>query len=321
MDNDPEHFANYNIHWYSRAAFLRLLIPEIIPERYRRVLYLDSDLVVSDDVSKLWRLPDEGKAFWAAYDEGVRGTNYVQQTLNFADVPADAPYFNSGVMLIDLPRWKAARVSERAQAILGEHSDRCINVDQDALNIVSVGNWSVLPPRWNFQVAGSQSWSAPPARGETIGITHFINEKPWNPDTRLPTPDNVRRGTAGERLVYDAAVLAASATQADHRAEILAPNVARSQLAAEGAPSHRPGCTACAFLGSGIVTAEAGQSSHPPVSPDQRCMGRGRRRTAQNFTSVVRSAQHKTVSACSGTELERAKESSHPHETSPSLSI
>ena len=195
VDDDPERFANYNIHSVSRAAFLRLLIPEIVPERYRRVLYLDSDLVVSDDVSKLWRLPDEGKAFWAAHDEGVRGTDYVQQTLNFADVPADAPYFNSGVMLIDLPRWKAARVSERAQAILGEHSDRCINVDQDALNIVSVGNWSVLPPRWNFQVAGSQSWSAPPAPGETIGITHFINEKPWNPDTRC-----LRQATFDEAL-------------------------------------------------------------------------------------------------------------------------
>jgi lipopolysaccharide biosynthesis glycosyltransferase len=161
---------------------LRLLIPEVIPERYRRVLYLDSDLVVSDDVSKLWDLPDEGKAFWAAYDEGVRSTTYVREILNFADVPPDAPYFNSGVLLIDLPRWKGARISERAQAILAEHSDRCINVDQDALNIVGVGKWSVLPPRWNFQIAGSQSWSAPPARGETIGITHFINDKPWNPD-------------------------------------------------------------------------------------------------------------------------------------------
>ena len=195
VDDDPNRFANYNFHWYSRATCLRLRIPEVVPERYRRVLFLDSDLVVSDDVSKLWRLPDEGKAFWAAYDEGVRGTNYVQETLKFANVPADVPYFNAGVMLIDLPRWKAARLSERAQAVLDEHSDRCINVDNDALNIVGVGNWSVLPPRWNFQVAGSQFWSAPPKPGETIGITHFINEKPWNPDTRC-----LRQATFDEAL-------------------------------------------------------------------------------------------------------------------------
>ena len=177
-----------------------------------------------------------------------------------------------------------------------------------------------------FRRDGTSRWraaspaSAPPARGETIGITISSTRSRGTP-THGAYARQVRRGTAGERLVYDAAVLAASAKQADHRAEILAPNVARSQLAAEGAPSHCPGCTAGAFLGSGGVTAEAGQSSHPPVSPDQRCMGRGRRRTAQNFTQVVRSAQHETVSACSGTELERGKESSHPHETSPSLSI
>ena len=42
---------------------------------------------------------------------------------------------------------------------------------------------------------------------------------------------------------------------------------------------------------------------------------------AQNFTADVRSAQHENVSACSRTELERGKESSEPHATSPSLSI
>jgi lipopolysaccharide biosynthesis glycosyltransferase len=86
-------------------------------------------------------------------------------------------------MLIDLPRWKAARVSERAQAVLDEHNDRCVNVDQDALNIVGIGNWSVLPPRWNHQVVGRTVWSPQPAAGETVAITHFINEKPWNPET------------------------------------------------------------------------------------------------------------------------------------------
>ena len=196
VDNDPTRFADYEAHWYSRAAYLRLLIPEVVPDRYRRVLYLDSDLVVGDDIAKLWALPDEGRAFWAALDEGVRGTDYVAETLGFSDIPADAPYFNSGVMLIDLPRWKAARVSERAQEVLERYSDRCINVDQDALNVVGVGQWSVLPPTWNFQVVGAKAWSpAPDDPDLPIGITHFINEKPWRPETRC-----LRQGSFDEAL-------------------------------------------------------------------------------------------------------------------------
>lgn len=180
IENDPERFADFNFHWYSRAAFLRLMIPEIVPARYRRALYLDSDLIVRGDVADLWALPDEGKPFWAAFDEGVRGTDYVIETLSFADVPAGTPYFNSGVMLIDLPRWREERISEDAVAVLAEHSGHCINVDQDALNVVAIDRWSALPPVWNTQVVGNEHWT--PLSGREPRIIHFINHKPWMRD-------------------------------------------------------------------------------------------------------------------------------------------
>jgi lipopolysaccharide biosynthesis glycosyltransferase len=174
-------FSGLHVHSYSRAAFLRLLIPEIVPDGFDRVLYLDSDLVVRGDVSLLWAFPAEGKAFWAAFDDGVRDTNFVRDRLGFAGVPEDAPYFNSGVLLIDLPRWRAARISERAEEFLAQHSKLCLEVDQDALNVVAVGNWSVLPPNWNFQVVGMKAWSVlPPGSDDTVNIVHFINKKPWS---------------------------------------------------------------------------------------------------------------------------------------------
>jgi lipopolysaccharide biosynthesis glycosyltransferase len=177
VENDPERFAAFNFHLYSRAAYLRLLIPEVVPARYARALYLDSDLVVQGDIAELWALPDEGKPFWAAFDEGVRGTDYVKETLFFADVPAGTPYFNSGVLLIDLPRWREQRISETAVAVLAEHSGHCINVDQDALNVVAIDKWSVLPPAWNTQVVGREAWRHP--SGQSPRIIHFINHKPW----------------------------------------------------------------------------------------------------------------------------------------------
>ena len=38
----------------NRAAYLRLLIPELVPENVNRVIYLDTDLVVLDDIQELW---------------------------------------------------------------------------------------------------------------------------------------------------------------------------------------------------------------------------------------------------------------------------
>ena len=181
---DSDRFDGFNDHGYTPAAYLRLLIPELVPDRHRRALYLDSDVVVEGDVARLWALPDEGKAFRAALDDGIRGTSFVRDHLGFGGLAADAPYFNSGVMLIDLRRWKAARISERTLQVLAEHSDRCVHADQDALNIAAAGNWSVLSSAWNRQFSGMNAWpQTDGAPNAPIGIIHFVDGKPWQPGT------------------------------------------------------------------------------------------------------------------------------------------
>lgn len=40
--------------WHTRTTYLRFLIEYIVPAEHERVLYLDSDVVVQDDITKLW---------------------------------------------------------------------------------------------------------------------------------------------------------------------------------------------------------------------------------------------------------------------------
>jgi lipopolysaccharide biosynthesis glycosyltransferase len=188
--------TSYNHHGYTHAAFLRLLIPEVVPDKYRLVLYLDSDIVVMDDIAKMFSLPDEGKAFWAAPDDGTVSYDYTPDPAVFAGVPKDIEYFNTGVMLIDLARWKARKLSEKAFALLDTSSEQLIVADQDALNVVGFTERSDLPKRWNFQVRGPEALSTledprPP------GIVHFIGPKPWEfPRQRIV------RGESAERCLY-----------------------------------------------------------------------------------------------------------------------
>lgn len=190
VEDDPARFAGLDAHHYSKAAFLRLLIAEVVPDKYRRVLYLDSDLVVEGDIAELWSLPDEGSVFWAAFDDGVRKNAASRDRLGFAGVPDGTPYFNSGVLLIEVPRWKAESVSERAVAVLNRHGERCIYPDQDALNVVAMGRWSVLPQSWNTQVFGLEAWSPlPDETGEAVNLTHYIHRKPWRPEDRCLRKD------------------------------------------------------------------------------------------------------------------------------------
>ena len=58
-----------------------------------------------------------------------------------------APYFNSGVMIMDLAAFRKEGYGEKVLQCVTSHAYR--HHDQDGLNKVFMGNWSILPLRWN----------------------------------------------------------------------------------------------------------------------------------------------------------------------------
>ncbi|ERN04342.1 hypothetical protein AMTRI_Chr13g84940 [Amborella trichopoda] len=92
--------------------YARNYIADLLPNCVRRVIYLDSDLVLVDDVDKLWRAPLAGKAIGAPEYCHVNFTKYFTPSFwsekRFSGVFRDrnACYFNTGVMVIDLDKWR-----------------------------------------------------------------------------------------------------------------------------------------------------------------------------------------------------------------------
>ena len=166
---------------FSTAIYLRLLIDSLLPGSVDRVLYLDSDVVVTDDVSALFDVDLDGKAIGAVQEVGDHAGR-LTHSLPGQDVPDDMPYFNAGVMLIDLCEWRRQRVSERAFALLDRHGKRLRWGDQDALNLAVAGKWGALSQRWNNIIAGQRFrfpdlWS----NGGSRGVLHFVGDrKPWH---------------------------------------------------------------------------------------------------------------------------------------------
>src|SRR5262245_12513706 len=164
----------------SKITFARLLIPRLFPETVSRILYLDADLLVFDDLGPLWKTDLEGAVLGAVLDgldpffkDGRPGTERM---------PRVRDYFNAGVPLIDLPRWLKARISAKALDYLTRHP-RSPFSDQDALNVACDGHWKKLDPRWNFQNHYETNISdmAPAARP---AIVHFVTSlKPWKPSS------------------------------------------------------------------------------------------------------------------------------------------
>lgn len=172
----------------THTAYLRLFLDEIAPPDAARCIYLDSDLLVGRDVTELAAFPLEGRTVGAVENLSAEEQREHQARLGLA-----APhYFNSGVLLVDLARWRERGVGARALDAAARIGDRLILHDQDALNLALEGDWTPLPPHWNHAAA-----SAVRAEGTVL---HFMGApKPWDLDYAGPFADEfavVRARTA-----------------------------------------------------------------------------------------------------------------------------
>lgn len=130
---NPELIKNLNSRWdyINEMAYARFLIPKLIPDD--RVLYLDSDLIVDDQIDELQAVDFKDKEIMAVPDYG------------------DANQFNSGVMLMNNQKLK--QDGNLSQKLLSLSADSKLdNGDQSVLNAFFKGKIFPLPAQYNYQV-------------------------------------------------------------------------------------------------------------------------------------------------------------------------
>ena len=157
--------------YYSNATYYRLLIPELYPE-LSKALYLDSDIILRTDVSKLYdvRL---GDALAGAIPDGF--VNHVPVLRRYVEnrvgVPSDAPYFNAGVLLMNLSEMRKIRFGELFVSLLSSVTFR-VAQDQDYLNVICRGRVKFLSDEWNYMPLA-------PAKREPCLVHFNLDNKPW----------------------------------------------------------------------------------------------------------------------------------------------
>lgn len=156
---------------FTRATLFRLGLERLAPPACRRLIYLDCDLVVVEDLAPLWRTDLGGRALGAVADENV-------DALEFAGRWRLAPgpgYFNAGVLLIDLEAVRRTGLFSSAIAFLAANGAALPWNDQDALNWACWGGWLPLATSWNVQRS-----TAIAGRAGAPRVVHFTGaEKPW----------------------------------------------------------------------------------------------------------------------------------------------
>jgi lipopolysaccharide biosynthesis glycosyltransferase len=147
---------------YTPAMYYRFVLPKHVESD--RVIYLDSDMMVRRSLTSLYDTDLGGHVIAACKDysllhqmrdygiplhhlgqrKSVR--DYCREVVGLNLATTD--YFNTGVLVMDLARWQAQRISERCLAFCRGH-EALVMADQDAANHVIQGAFARLDPRWN----------------------------------------------------------------------------------------------------------------------------------------------------------------------------
>lgn len=173
---------------FGRVVWMRILLPELLPD-LPRVLYLDSDTLVTGSLEELWSTPLADAPLAAV-------ANVVEPAMkpHVAELGIEDPktFFNSGVLLLNLEVMRAERSFEAVARAVDEHRNHMVWPDQDALNVAFADRWRPLHPRWNAQNSfwawrgwADQVFGETAAREARAGpaIRHFEGPslcKPWH---------------------------------------------------------------------------------------------------------------------------------------------
>ena len=140
----------HNLHKYdskdnfcmaSPSAMFKFIIPEIFPH-LDRILYIDTDLIVRKDLLELYMQPMNNEYLTAVVDMWTPVTTR-EDTKKFNH------YFNSGVMLMNLPKMRNNNIPEK----LIEEKIKSTNfslMDQDVFNEVCNGHIKTVDIKFNF---------------------------------------------------------------------------------------------------------------------------------------------------------------------------
>ena len=146
---DGTKFSNVQLkNGFPLATAYNVLAPLYLLGDESRAIYMDADMVVTEDLSPLWekQLVSPVGAVLDAHIVWMASPSMWRPWKEEGLEPL-TPYLNTGLMLLDLDRWRADKLTERTLEYLEKYELPC--VDQDALNLALRGVFDQLHPRYN----------------------------------------------------------------------------------------------------------------------------------------------------------------------------
>lgn len=127
----------------SLSQFARIFVSSVLPKDLNRVLYLDCDIIIDKPLDELWNMDMQGKIVAALLDA------FAPLYRKNLGLEKNDIMFNSGVMLINLKRWKEEHIEDKIMELIKKYNGQIPQGDQGALNAVLSHETVSLDPKFN----------------------------------------------------------------------------------------------------------------------------------------------------------------------------
>lgn len=186
--NAPIEFIHLNDEWFDglilnhhfkKSNYYRLFAADLIDNDM--CLYLDADIIVTGSVSEVINTKLDESFLAAVENPGFN--RHKDLGMN-----SDSKYFNSGVMLLNLKKWRNTNLKEQVFSLVREKPEAIHFVDQCGLNGVVDGDWVGLDAKYNCQTYMLEITEFVTCSFEKLPIVvHYTgSSKPWHLNNTHP---------------------------------------------------------------------------------------------------------------------------------------
>lgn len=190
-----------SVHNWSVEIYNRIFIPLLMP-LYKKVLYLDTDVIINNSLKELFNIDFENKQILAVKDataqilhlkEFEERYKHIKHCLNLKN---ETNYFNSGMLMFNIPSIDKSEYKQLVEKAFEQ--EKLLYPDQDILNVIFENKVKFVSTKWNF-CCGIFIWnkdflcylrdnylSDVKSALQNPCIIHYTSpQKPWNSELEL----------------------------------------------------------------------------------------------------------------------------------------
>lgn len=127
------------------SAFIRLYAGVLLPDKIKKVMYLDCDTIVRGEIEEAYLSMPEDRIISGVKD--CIGKEYLR---NIGLKDKSDIYINAGVLVLNLEALRKVNIKNEINEYLNIYKKRINYADQDILNGIFRGDISVLKPEYNI---------------------------------------------------------------------------------------------------------------------------------------------------------------------------